>query len=244
MKISVKSFQDSFHPAVLLTALPVLSLFLSMVGCSGTPKAAGLSSGSPSPVLSGWVSFRAIHVGEENPGLRLVEVEGPDVCPCRLSPVYRVGLRATYQGRIWIVGDLNELRGLIRITDAVSAVKYVRLWAGLGDEAPLEDGNILEITDEGTYLHAKDWRGRRNSLPYDFHPGDDAILPKKAFRTEGFTLPQLKKTRDGFVIERWVLLMKKPTLNIERVREFVGRDGSYRRLVLKEIAPPEPPGTK
>ncbi|HET6387404.1 MAG TPA: hypothetical protein VFJ58_28790 [Armatimonadota bacterium] len=238
MKLRPTTFLRVFAEPVLTTMLLALPIAAVVGGCARVPKAPTVPRGSTSRTLAKWRSIGVIRLGDEKPGLRLDAA----VTPWIPSSVI---LRANYHGKTWLVDNLNELNGLLRITDPDTALKYVRFCSDIGGGWLWHSScGGCEIVDAKTYRLSPCWNDRPN-LFYDQDYPDSGmlgILSVRAFRAGGFCLPSVQRATDGFVIERWVFLWGDNPV-VQRIREFVGRDGSYRWVVEKQMPAPKLPAT-
>lgn len=160
-------------------------------------------------------------------------------------------LQATNKGHKVLIGDLNQLRGLVQISTPDAALGYVRLWAAPGERGALIGWNLeREVTDVETYLEHPKWYGYKRHLPTAelrgdhlvFRSGIEGILSERAFQQGGFFTPRVTLVPGGYTITRWTFWYIEPR-NVQEIQEFVGNDGSYRRVILKRMKPPQLPGT-
>jgi hypothetical protein len=72
------------------------------------------------------------------------------------------------------------------------------------------------------------------------------ILSREAFRKGGFSSAKVKRVVGGYEVTRWIFLDSDSTKRsgecIQRVREFVNEDGTYKRTVLEQKTLPKLPG--
>ena len=106
----------------------------------------------------------------------------------------------------------------------------------------------------GQYKWMRELPGLRfKTLKTESHPdlsqyGDGfmGILAHQVFIYGGFTPPQVQKVTGGFQITRWVFtdggIDHKGGEWVMLIREFVGKDGEYKRTILKKQPPPRLPG--
>jgi hypothetical protein len=136
-----------------------------------------------------------------------------------------LGIHVTTPQVTFTLRDVDGLEGLVHITDARTALKLVRLPTEYLYTFPSRLG--VEIRQEDT--------GKRKYL-------DDAcVLSAADFRKGGFTLPVVEKQGSSFVITRWIYVQgeKEEERRVRKVRETVGEDASYRRMVLEERPVPD-----
>ena len=139
-----------------------------------------------------------------------------------------------------VAGDLNALRGSVKITSKAAALRYVRL-----------------LTTPKTYylwpVHAVEVvsRSDAHSLPdfgvassWGFRAVDSGaygIISPRAWRIGKFTPPTVQQIKEGFIVTRWIYTTDTGTEQarteegVYRIREWVGRDGAYRRRALERF---------
>jgi len=219
-----------------VSALIGVLLLAPATGCVGhhnTVKPHPHPTANPPPKLQ---RVATLHFGFEKPGVEFEEVVNPDMVPTRAELAVRSG-RTTR-----IVRDFKELVGLVQITSPEAALKYVRFWAVPGAEAYIPFEASVEIVDLKRFLHMRDMAGNPNELPQvvrgDFHSGLEGILSEAAYHASPFTPPQVKQSPAGFTITRWVYLSSRAE-RVMQIREVVHTDGSYQRVVCKQMPPPK-----
>jgi hypothetical protein len=139
-----------------------------------------------------------------------------------------------------IAGDLNQLRGSVNITSKAVALRYVRLlttpqtyyfW-------PNKEVEVVSRPDAPSlpsYGVESDWHFRARDS------GDFGILSPRVWRIGKFTRPTVQQTSEGFIVTRWIYAgaIYFPgaiaEAGVYRIREWVGRDGAYRRRALQRF---------
>jgi hypothetical protein len=150
------------------------------------------------------------------------------------------------QGSTTLVAGLEQLRGLVRITDGRAALRFVRLRTSPATWYMWRDSRGEQRSQETEIVPASRARGlpsfglRGEDLGYlAKHPnGYCGILPDKVWRAAGFSAPEVVKEPGGFVVTRWVYSESWPdSRQILKIREVVDEDGSYQRRVLSTMDP-------
>jgi len=184
----------------------------------------------------------AIHLGFEKSGVQIEEV----VDPRATYPASAI-LAVTSERTTHIVWDYSGLRGLVQITSPEAALKYVRLTALPGAVGYIPFRAAVEIVDIKRFVQMRDMEGKPKELPQDwrrdFHSGLEEILSETAYRASPFKPPHVVRGPSGFIVNRWVYLFWGPE-RVMQIREMVGPDGSYQRVVCKQMPPPKLPNTK
>lgn len=142
--------------------------------------------------------------------------------------------------------SLDQLRGLVEIKSKDQALEFVRLrtsqclcynWAG---QIQLEVINTSQI-DDPNFADAICPRSPNNHGQSGLY----AILSQQAYQQGGFAPPMVISTANGYAVTRWVCTFDDLAgSRVERWREIVGLDGSYRKAVLVSKKPPKLPNTE
>jgi len=168
-------------------------------------------------------------------------------------------------GPVRELSAIHQLRGLVTIDSPEKALEFVRLRTAPGawgmvdhDSLPVE----AEVVPERVQRNLPDFG--INMMPMHIPPivdGDRPLwgtlgyLSNDGFARGGFEEPQIVTLPDneGFEITRWTFTQhlditisdyKGPYMTVQKIRETVGRDGSYRRLELLIKKAPKLPDTK
>lgn len=138
------------------------------------------------------------------------------------APLY---IRVIAPQMTFTLRDVDGLEGLVHIPDAPTALKRVRLPTKYYDSFP---------SRLGVEIRQKDVRQGEK------HVGT-CVLSVADFRKGGFTPPVVEKRGNSFVITRWIYVQgeKEEERRVQKVRETVGTDASYRREVLEERPVPD-----
>lgn len=187
---------------------------------------------------------KPMSLGIEAPGVRLHLVNTrPTAIP--VEPFERIVIAR--QGNLSMLRDFSQLRGLVRISNADAALRFVRLRTSL-DTFFAWPGCPWEVeVISNDQVNSLPHFGLRDYL-YPQFPGSgcNGILSPSAYRTGRFTPPKSEREKTEFVVTRWLLICPDPQdqkrLSVQKVREFVGEDGQYRRTVVETMPPPELPG--
>jgi hypothetical protein len=136
-----------------------------------------------------------------------------------------------------VLEDLNQLNGWIKVADAQTALRVVRLRTAPSTRT-LWPGWIreTEILPEG----------EENGLA-DYGVGQQYVQNDKtlqAFRKQGYSAPAVEKVPDGYRITRWLIIGQSElversflyTYRIQKVQEWVGHEGGYKRKILSKDA--------
>ncbi len=147
------------------------------------------------------------------------QVTDDGIAPTRQGLVLRAGRREIG------LSTPGDLRGHVRIDTPAEALDYVRLGSSKDLAYAWQGCGGLEIV-----------RGSEGNN----ESGKMGVVTPRAWRIGKFTPPTVKHAGGDFVVERWLMLRGsglegRPV----KVREHVGRDGSYRQEVLP--TPPLPP---
>ena len=139
-----------------------------------------------------------------------------------------------------IAWDLNQLRGSVRIPNKAAALRYVRLrttpqtyyfW-------PNPEVEIVSRRDTNRlprYGVESDWHFRPGGS------GSFGIVSPHAWRVGKFTRPEVQEVAGGFLVTRWTYASAMVSehaskeAGVYRIREWVGRDGAYRRRTLQIV---------
>jgi len=237
--------KNGITPGKWMCVLFTTLLLALAAGCAAgtTAKSAPRSSEKRAPALKPAPKLQHIatlHLGFEKRGVEFEEVAEMDVIPAIAELAVRSG-RTTR-----IVRDFMELVGLVHITSPEKALKYARLWARAGRGGYRFFGGAVEIVDVNRFLHMRDTDGKPSELPPAWHGGFqsglEGILSEAAYHASPFTPPRVERSPEGFTITRWVFQNGRPD-RVMRIREVVGTDGSYQRVVCKQMPPPKLPHT-
>jgi hypothetical protein len=202
-----------------------------------------VSCGTSHAGLPGLLTFGyPIHLGCEGDQVRL----GLFAVTACLTPLNRTdGIVLKQAGRLMRLQGLNQLRGLVRIVDGPSALRFVRLRTAPATWHTWPD-RVREVeVVAASHLQSLPTFG---SPKLRYPPRDDAsgylgILSDTAYRGSQFTPPMVEEVDEGFRVSRWIYqsdLTHKTS--VQQVQEVVTQDGGYRRTVMKQMPPPDLPG--
>jgi len=148
-----------------------------------------------------------------------------------------------------IAWDLNVLRGSVNIMSKAAALRYVRLlttprtyyfW-------PNKEVEVVSRSEAPSLPRY----GVESYWPFLARKsGDFGIISPRAWRIGKFTRPAVQQTPAGFIVTRWIYAdtiyspVYSPAASAEagahrmdagvyRIREWIGRDGAYRRRVVQ-----------
>ncbi|MDQ2731960.1 MAG: hypothetical protein M3Y56_09895 [Armatimonadota bacterium] len=160
------------------------------------------------------------------------------------------GFAGHWRGRLVMGGfttigplkELNDLRGAVQLRTVGDALEFVRLRTSPStwdcwDESEAE----IVTTDEAIKLPTF---GLHRAPGPPFRAGFLGVLLPKVFRLGGFTPAKVEILSKGFRVTRWIYCDRSqshPYETVQKVQEFVGEDGSYRRVILQEKEPPKLP---
>jgi len=167
-------------------------------------------------------------------------------------------IRLSYQGRVSRLRGLQDLKGLVQITDKATALRYVRFhtspmtWNLVSGELV---GGEMEIvpSDEVPQLPMFGLKDNPVSMDSTFSdrqtnqrpPGLGGVIPRTAYEQGGFAPPTVKAVMGGFLVTRWTVREDGPNSTaVQKIREFVSPDGEYVRTVLLQETAPSLPGVK
>jgi hypothetical protein len=183
-----------------------------------------------------------VHLGCERDQVRL-GLFTVTACLTPLSPTEGIVLEQA--GRLMRLQGLNQLRGLVRIVDGPSALRFVRLRTSPATWHTWPD-RVREVeVVASSHLQSLPTFG----LPkLRYPPRHDAsgylgILSDTAYRGSQFTPPMVEEVDKGFRVSRWIYrrdLTHKTS--VQQVQEVVMQDGAYRRTVITQMPPPDLPG--
>jgi hypothetical protein len=158
-----------------------------------------------------------------------------------------------HQGaRSVMISSLDELKGCLRITTEAEALEFVRLrtsfltwdaWLGVLREVEiLSPDQVKRIPNYGQY---RGWAMRQG---VELRPTGVMGVLRVSELLAGipdYRPAQVSRGTDGFTVVRWLFWSKATGANwrsgrdgprgIQRVREEIGRDGSYRRNIEVEL---------
>lgn len=224
--------------------LPI-ACFLGLAGCNSNvrvEKSAHSQELSTLPSKPGAnqdtiVSRKRVRLGCEKPGVRI-----------DIADVYRAGFAGEQrrfcikqQGRSELLNDLNQLKGLIQVDNADTALKIVRMrtspaswrmWGGNKREVELvADSDVLTIPNFGL----ADYKKLRGS-------GLFGVFPKKSLEAQGYAPAKVRKVGDGFIIALWIFSAdwkdgQWKNARVYYVSEHLREDGEYKRTILKQRGP-------
>lgn len=154
-----------------------------------------------------------------------------------------VCLLLTVNGSSKMLKSVADLSGLVRIDNAESALRYVRLrtafstwmlWARRESE--------IEIVTMDEMHRIPNFGIKAAPAPTDDQPGCLGVLPRKDFASFGFSAATAQVTRGGFTVKRWLLSRSitgsKTVYLVELVSESVSPTGAYTRTVLPQHPAP------
>jgi hypothetical protein len=169
--------------------------------------------------------------------------------------------------RIWIVeGDrairldrMEQLRGHVAIRSEQDALRFARLRTVPRAFRCWRDGDIIteivDITEANQlvelWIPPVNSNGLERKLRPDYSTyadGWDGFLMHSAFEKCGFCQPRVKRSLEGFTVERWLLIenfdVNDPSPQAALVRETVGPDGAYSRKTLISKDASQLPGVR
>jgi hypothetical protein len=178
---------------------------------------------------------KPVHLGCERDRVHLYVVNTePYTLPVEMCE----RIAASSQGGTALVADLKQLRGLVRINDGQTALRFVRFHTSPATWYMWRDGQReVEIVAAS----------RARGLPSFGLPNDAAlswtkeksgwygILSDKECRDAGFGPPRVEKEPGAFAVTRWIYSEAFPSGLITKVREVVEDDGRYERTVLFQM---------
>jgi hypothetical protein len=139
---------------------------------------------------------------------------------------------------------LADLENSVTIQSPQSALKYVRLLTSPSTELLwAREYTQFEV------VRRKEWErlptfgtGSHEGLLYENSSGHDGFLSDDAFREGGFSPATAAVHGDSFQVTRWLFSLdtgphrpREPMrMELLKVREYVGRSGSYRRVILQK----------
>lgn len=231
----------------------VLLLFLTCCGDVGY-------SQKTEPLLD-----QQINLGFEKPGVGLFSIFTHLGDP--MDAFTRIGLQQN--NRTYVLRDLKDLRGKVSLPDKSAALRFVRLrtspytyllWnkrileaevveASSAPELPdfgLEDDTLSAWVRDfgglksGAELTRSDWSKVKS--------GTFGILSDQAYQKGNFQPPDIILRHNRYQITRWLYVLRTDLTHdaeesIQQVREEVGKDGTYKRSVIKKLKPPILPNT-
>ena len=163
------------------------------------------------------------------PGLHLVMGSEPS----RMAPAPEA--LALRDGRAWrVIGRLSDLKGAVTIRNCSDALLYVRLRTAL----PFAWRDRIEL--EVLSRHGARMYPRYFGQPFEpqsEQSGFSAILSPAAFKAGHFAPPAIFRHGASFGIIRWIYVLGPEQEHVEKVLEYVGRNGGYRRITLSSMAP-------
>ncbi len=180
-----------------------------------------------------------LRIGIENPGTQIELVEpvsdvqpNPRVISVRTTTT-RFDLRS-----------LVQLRGLVHINDAATALRFVRLrtsrdycysWRTRSTPQEIVSFHqcaLPEFNDTG-------------SAKTRWESGTYGVLSDAAYRIGRFEPPKVTPARGAYRIVRWVCIYSPPEgIAVEQWEERVTTEGGYHRTVLRRLPPPKLPDTR
>jgi hypothetical protein len=186
-------------------------------------------------------SVKPLRLGCERDQVRLYVV--PTLPPC-LQPAKETELIVVmHDGRLLVPRDLNQLQGLVRITDGEAALRFVRLRTSPATWHTWPAGvREMEIIAAPELQSQPDFGLRELRYPAPGVPsGYLGILPEAAYRAGQFTAPKVEEVEAGFRITRLIYrqTFSARTATVQQIQEVVTEEGEYRRSVLKQMAPPD-----
>jgi hypothetical protein len=189
-------------------------------------------------------SVRPLHLGYERDQVRLCMMSyAPS---CLMPEITADGIVVSHDGRLLVPRDLNQLRGLVRVTDGEAALRFVRLRTSPATWHAWPAGvREVEVVAAADLQSQPDFGLRELRYPVPGVPsGYLGILPGAAYRASQFTAPKVETVGEGFRITRWIYrqTFSARTATVQQIQEMVTEVGEYRRSVVKQIAPPELPG--
>jgi len=139
------------------------------------------------------------------------------------APLY---IRVTTENETFLLDSLPQLTGLVAINTPEEALAFVR------------------IPSQYTYAFSLPWEEEIGSEPAS-QSGEQHSphsLTSKSFKAGGFTPPVVQVEKAGYIITRWIFVQPREGDNkVQKIRELVGKDGSYHRTVLEKKPPPNVP---
>lgn len=149
---------------------------------------------------------------------------------------------ALFDGKQTVVlTQLNQLRGYVHIPDGKAALRYVRLLTApqtwLLWKHGVQQAELVEAIDAPKLPNFGLARVMNSSGMLLGGIAHDT------YHAAGFTPATVQPVAGGFWVTRWLYVddrRKRPGRQmVQRVREFVGVDGEYKRTVLQSMPPPD-----
>jgi hypothetical protein len=153
------------------------------------------------------------------------------------------GIRVHTRTHDFLLKSLDQLTGLVHINNTQNALQFVRLRTSRA-YAYVYVPPVLEIISTSQALQpAFKWPDNDQGLP----PAEwEGVLPNRDYQSLGFTPPVVRRTPDGYQIERWICRCDWERYGegqtVERWRETIGPTGQYRRQILESKPAPKSEG--
>jgi hypothetical protein len=182
-----------------------------------------------------------MHLGCERDQVRLYKVQTKFVLPLEAGERIAVSSR----GHTQLVRGLRQLKGLVRITDGDAALRFIRLRTSpttwhMWHDATAEVEIVAASRAPSLPTFGLRAVGQASAGHWDRHSsGMDGILSDEVCRAVGFGPPKVRRAAGGFTIERWIFAESGSPFHrsIQKVREFVGKDGEYQRTAIARVDP-------
>lgn len=186
------------------------------------------------------VTVRTVDMGLRMQNVKLLAVSDPQGTYPNIQHLVLSGAAGEKR-----MHNLNELYGLIRIPDPAAALHFVRLKTSLATWQmwPSVDSEIVQVKDARKLPNY----GLTNVIdPLDRDSGFNGMLSTEAYRAGRFTPPMVQQRPGGFRVRRWLYTQTQrfPFGRVQLVEERVSTNGAYKRVVLKDLPPPDLPGTR
>lgn len=163
-------------------------------------------------------------------------------------------MRLSYAGRISRLYKLQDLKGLVRITNKATALRYVRFrtspmtWNLVSGEMEIVPSD--EAPSLPTFGLPHNFVSMDPLLMYDQFKGAPpaglgGVIPRTAYKQGRFAPPTVKAVMGGFLVTRWTVCEDGPeSTTVQKIHEFVSPEGEYVRTVLLQEPAPSLPGVK
>ncbi len=163
--------------------------------------------------------------------------------PIQWNPMDGQRLRILHGNHATILHGLGQLRGRVRIRNVHDALRFVRLRTSpVTCLAWLNERIEVEIV-KGSQRNSLPNFGIVDSWATDWTPslsGSLGRLSEVDFRNDHFEAVKVRQVPGGFSILRWTFSGSLGhesdvwgSYSIQKVKEFVGKDGDYKRSVVK-----------
>ena len=138
-------------------------------------------------------------------------------------------LRVTTSRKTFFLDTINQLEGLVLINNSQEALTMAR------------------IPSHYHYAMPFPWEIEIQSGRTDTQSGlkGPSALPLQLFKACGFTSAVVTSDKSGYLITRWIFVQQQGGGGtVQKIRELVGKNGSYRRTILVDKPPPNLPNVE